>query len=78
MHSKVRSQVSRYLEEKYIAETEFSIDYLEEIVESVLDITEARSNTDIERVITKLRAEYRKNQLMTFREFLTIFAEIIG
>jgi uncharacterized protein YqgV (UPF0045/DUF77 family) len=78
MNKKVSKKISDLLEEKHLAETEFSIDYLEDLVESVLDITEVRSNSDIERVITRLRAEYRKNRLMTFREFLVLFAAIIG
>tara|TARA_B100001059_G_scaffold66368_1_gene62866 strand:- start:5351 stop:5587 length:237 start_codon:yes stop_codon:yes gene_type:complete len=41
-------------------------------------VTEQRGNASVEGVITKLRAAYRANQLMTFRQFLEMFSDIIG
>ena len=43
-----------------------------------MPLHESRTNADVEKVIQKLRSAYRQNQQMTFREFLSIFAAILG
>lgn len=76
------NRISRILKEsrekRELLEEENFEELLSLVSQKLELVTEQRGNASVEGVITKLRAAYRQNQLMTFREFLEMFSKIIG
>lgn len=76
------NRISRILKESRAKRELLEEENFEELLSLVSHklelVTEQRGNASVEAVITKLRAAYRQNQLMTFREFLEMFSRIIG
>lgn len=76
------NRISRILKESREKRALLEEENFEELLSLVSQklelVTEQRGNASVEGVITKLRAAYRQNQLMTFREFLEMFSNIIG
>ena len=80
--TKMSERISRILKEckakREILEEENFEELLIMVSTKLELVTEQRGNASVEGVITKLRAAYRANQLMTFRQFLEMFSKIIG
>lgn len=78
MSDRITRILKENVERRKIREERTFEELLEEVSDKLDLITEQRGNASIEGVITKLRGKFRSNELMTFRQWLDEFSNIIG
>lgn len=78
MSRKIEKLLQERMEERRAIQEDVIVEDIDFIMNSLNDLAEGTSNASVEEVIKKLRSQYRANELMTFRQWLNVFAKIIG